>query len=119
MEENFKWGQEKSVFGMNRDLAKLWAAVQTEMLTYRRQDKCDSWVSEIFDMEDLLQSLESGEGACVRLITEDMMEEYCECGRFLCNSPMCPTSFDVQAGWFSNMNTPRATYIRVSSWQGG
>jgi len=119
LDENLKWGQEKSAFGMNRDLAKLWAAVQTEMLTYRRQDKCDSWVSENFDMEDLLQSLESGEGACVRLITEDMMEEYCKCGRFLCDSPMCPTSFDVQAGWFSNMNTPRATYIRVSSWQGG
>lgn len=116
-DENIKWGREGSAFGMNRDLAKLWAAVQTEMLTYRRQNKHDPWVSENFNMEDLLQSLESGEGACVRLITEDMMEEHCRCGRFLCDSPMCPTYNDVQAKWFSNMDTPRATYIMVSDWQ--
>jgi len=115
--ESFKWGWEESAFGMNRDLAKLWAAVQTEMLTYRRQNVYDSWVSENFNMEDLLQSLESGEGACVRLITKDMMEEYCKCGKFLCSSPMCPTELDVQATWFSNMHTPRATYIDVSRWQ--
>ena len=115
--ESLKWGREESAFGMNHDLAKLWAAVQTEMLTYRRKNICDPWVSENFNMEDLLRSLESGEGACVKLITEDMMEKYCKCGKFLCGSPMCPTDFDVQVEWFSNMDTPRATYIDVSVWQ--
>lgn len=113
LSESLLWGFESNPFGMNRDLAKLWAAVQTEMLTYRRQCENDPWVSENFDMEALQQGLESGLGVCIRLITENMMQEYCKCGRCICKSPMCPTEFDVQAKFFSNIHTSRATYLNV------
>jgi len=46
----FQWSQ----------LRRIWAAVQTEILTYRRINEHDPWISPNFDMDALLKSLETG-----------------------------------------------------------
>lgn len=55
-------------FGKDPILGTLWASVKTELLTYRRVNVGDSWVSANFDMERLLWGVEdeteSGSGSC-------------------------------------------------------
>jgi hypothetical protein len=111
------WGIEKNYFGMNRELANLWAAVQAELLTYRRQNEYQPWVSEFFDMEMLWNGLQSENRVQIRLVTDDMMKPHCKCGKFLCPSPICPTSLDVQAKDFSNMKCRRGISILEPIWQ--
>ena len=47
-------------FGKSRNLPVLLCAMQTEMLTYRRQSERDPWVSSRFDMQSIERHLESG-----------------------------------------------------------
>ena len=49
-----------SYFGNNRNLISLRSAIQTELLTYRRQSECDPWVSANFDMRSVENDLASG-----------------------------------------------------------
>lgn len=44
----------------NKHLAVLHCAMQTEMLTYRRQDEGDPWISNRFDMEAIEKHLAAG-----------------------------------------------------------
>jgi hypothetical protein len=111
------WGEENNFFGMNRELANLWAAAQAELLTYRRQNEHQPWVSRNFDMDMLWNGLQSEEGVRIKLITENMMKSYCKCGKFVCPSPMCPTEVDVQEWDFSNMEQRRGTRIPAPMWQ--
>ncbi|KAF2176616.1 hypothetical protein K469DRAFT_678410 [Zopfia rhizophila CBS 207.26] len=48
---------EYRVFGLNNILGHLWAAVQTELLTYRRQDQDKSWYSAYLDLDTVSRSL--------------------------------------------------------------
>lgn len=47
-------------FGHNKYLGHIMAAIQVELLTYRRIRVTDPWLSKRFNMDKLLQSLESG-----------------------------------------------------------
>ena len=47
-------------FGHNRNLLSLWKAIQTELLTYRRQSQSDPWVSKNFDMQSIQKDLAIG-----------------------------------------------------------
>jgi hypothetical protein len=100
-------------FGSNGDLSCLWAAVQTELLTYRRLQEQDPWVSPRFDMSSLLQSLQAGNGVNIRLVSENMMRDHCKCGRFIdAINPMTPVTDDVCEFEFSNLNdSKRTNYI--------
>jgi len=64
------------------DLRDLWAAAQTELLTYRRLRDGDRWVSRNFMQEELLENIEARHGVRVGLVESEMMQEYCGCGRF-------------------------------------
>jgi hypothetical protein len=75
-------GGSKSFFGRSRDLSTLWAAVHTELLTYRRLKEGDPWTSINFNMHTLLEGLISGNGVCIGLVEKGMMEEFCKCGDF-------------------------------------
>jgi hypothetical protein len=112
------WSEDGHIhpFGHNEDIAKLWAAVQTEFLTYRRIEEADPWISEHFDMVTLQRSLNSGNGVDVGLVNHDLMRSsFCRCGRFgrfdegnLINA----TIGDVSATYFANLDRwDRATYL--------
>jgi hypothetical protein len=100
-------------FGHNEDIATLWAAVQTEFLTYRRIEEADPWISEHFDMITLLRSLNSGNGVDIGLVKQDLMRRsFCRCGRFDWGGRFNATIEDVSATYFANLDRwDRATYL--------
>lgn len=61
----------------------LWAAIQTELLTYRRVSELDPWISPYFSIEALLSWLEGRTDSFLTPLVEDgMMAEYATCGWF-------------------------------------
>ncbi len=82
-------------FGGNRILASLWAAVQAELLTYRRLNEEDEWISPYFDMHTLSQGLTTKGKADIALLQKEMIKPFCSCGRFPEATPACPTVFEV------------------------
>jgi hypothetical protein len=94
-------------------LGHIWAAIQTEMLTYRRLEEYDPWTSENFDMDDLLKSLEAGVRPSVGYIEKQMMRPYCNCGRFQGTLGMALRE-EAAASYFSNLDDwNRTTFTEV------
>ena len=108
----------ENFFGSNKDLSTLWAAVQTELLTYRRLDDSAKWVSPAFNMANLLDGLESGSGIQIDIVTESRMNGFCDCGRFTtAENPTMPCVNEVSKHYFSNLDDGRrATYIRCAEY---
>lgn len=104
-------------FGMSKDLATLWAAVQTELLTYRRLEEGDAWTSRNFNMYALLESLNAGGGISVGLVEKEMMTPFCDCGKFEgAEDEACARVDEVSAYYFSNLEDwNRSTYIESPS----
>jgi hypothetical protein len=106
---------QQNFFGKNKNLATLWAAVQTELLTYRRIAEGDPWISANFSMQSVLESLEKGKELSIRLVSEDMMKPFCSCGIF-CDSedPACLRVEEASAYYFSNLEDwSRTTYLHA------
>lgn len=110
-------------FGESKVLAALWAAVQTEILTYRRLEIGDSWISSNFNMHDLLAGLNAGRGINIGLVQKKMMKSFCECGRFFeAYDDHCVGVDEASAHYFSNLEDwSRSTYIetpenRMENW---
>jgi hypothetical protein len=113
-------------FGKNRDLSRLWAAVQTEFTTYRRRNEDDRWISSYFDMQSLLLTPdpEDGFGSNLELISRNMMREnYCNCGIFeYAHDEVCVCAEDVSQFHFANLEDwNRTTFIetmidRMAGW---
>ena len=101
-------------FGSNSELASLWAAVQTEILTYRRIQESDPWLSEHFNMKILLDNLTRGEGVRIGLTDNGLMRPICLCGRFTWDTCLLETEETVSASDFSNLHEcDRVTYIQT------
>ena len=75
-------------------LAPLWAAVKTEVLTYRRLNEDDPWISPYFDMKALSEDLENDGELRLALLQNSMMKPYCRCG---CNREYEPLA------WYRNI----------------
>lgn len=94
----------KNYFRGSTELRDLWAAIQVELLTYRRLRDGDRWISSSFDMAIVLENLERGNTVGIGLIDRQLLREYCDCGRFtLANDEDCPCVDDVCAQYFSNL----------------
>jgi len=94
-------------------LGHIWAAVQTELLTYRRLRDGDSWNSENFDMATILENLKSRTGISIGLVQKSLMKPYCACGRF---DDTCGFVLRGLAAkdYFSNLdNWKRTTFVGV------
>jgi hypothetical protein len=91
-------------FGEDRNLGHIWAAVQTELLNYRRLEDGDPWTSENFDMGALLDSLEAKTGIYIRLVKDLMMKPYCICGTFQDIHEICVIREEAAAYYFSNLD---------------
>ena len=101
-------------FGVSPNMAILWAAVQTELLTYRNLKEGDPWISEHFSMKDLLEGLYAGEGIRVGLVEKELMNPFCYCGRFEGNYDIWnyPAVDDACKEFFANLDRwDRATYL--------
>ncbi|GAP92688.1 hypothetical protein SAMD00023353_9600260 [Rosellinia necatrix] len=104
------------------DMGLLWAAIQTEFLTYRRINEGDFWISENFSPRALKVWL-SGDSAEFHtpLVTNQMMREYSRCGWFTKTRgfPLIRTAQEVSASYFMNMDIyERATYTQIPDLSG-
>jgi hypothetical protein len=104
----------EGVFGSNSRLATLWAAVQTELLTYRRLKEGDPWVSSNFAMSSIALGLDRCDQVDSPLATKNMMKPFCRCGRFVNHTdPQISTLTDVSKYYFANLDGKGATYLGV------
>ncbi|KAE8444539.1 hypothetical protein EG329_014463 [Mollisiaceae sp. DMI_Dod_QoI] len=103
------------IFCKSRTLSSLWAAVQTELLTYRRIAEGDPWISANFDMESVLESLEAGNDLCIGLVSKNMMKSFCQCGNFEeSRDPVCSHTDEACAYYFSNLDDwSRSTFLHM------
>ena len=102
----------ENFFGGSQVLAPLWAAVQTELLTYRRLEEGDAWISQNFNMDALNESLQSGGKVAIALVQKEMMKPFCSCGEFPGDVPACTLVEEAAAYYFSNLEDwNRTTYI--------
>ena len=89
----------------NPKLGLLWATIQVELLTYRRINIEDSWVSRRFSMDALKTWLEGGSSEFLTPLVEGrMMEEHSPCGWFHGDDFVCPVAEDVCKEHFMNMD---------------
>ena len=101
-------------FGRSKVLPSLWAAVQTELLNYRRLEEGDEWISQNFNMRTLSEGLISSCKVDVALVQGYMMKPFCGCGRFPEAAPACPIVDDAVTYYFSNLEDwNRTTFIRT------
>ena len=103
-------------FGERTDLATLWAAVQTELLTYRRLREGDPWISANLDMNAILESLINDRPISTGLLDQGMMNPLSRCGCFSMHHPGSATFFprieDVAKYHFSNLEDwSRTTFL--------
>ena len=109
------WNGEGHFFDRSKVLASLWASVQTELLTYRRLQEGDGWISQNFDMKALNDSLDRGHKLDIALVRNEMMKPYCRHGEFPYAVPACPVVDDVAACYFSNLDDwNRSTFLSAS-----
>ena len=94
-------------------LRDLWAAIQAELLTYRRLRDGHSWVSPNFNMDEVFRSLEGGNSVRIGLIERDLLRGYCDCGTFLAaEDEDCACVDEVCTEYFSNLEEwERTTYL--------
>ena len=101
-------------FGRSEVLASLWASIQVELLTYRRLQEGDEWISHNFDMNALYESLDRGNKLDIALVRNEMMKPYCWGGEFPDAIPECPILEDVAAYYFSNLEEwNRSTFLTI------
>lgn len=115
---------EVNYFAHRRSLATLWAAVKTELLTYRRLAEDHAWLSRYFNINTLEKGLIQGNKVTIPLLEEAMVKPYCKCGNFVEKVPGCTVTDEACAFYFSNMEDwNRTTFItspedRVEWWYG-
>jgi len=97
----------------NKYLGHVWAAVQAELLTYRRLDDHDPWNSDDFDMVTLLDNLRSGTEPSIGMVQKSVMKPYCVCGRFQGTANFALRE-EATKDYVSNLDDwNRATFILV------
>ncbi|KAL3422710.1 hypothetical protein PVAG01_06866 [Phlyctema vagabunda] len=100
-------------YGRSIVIGKLWAAIQTELLTHRRIAEGDAWLSENFNMGAVLDGLKSGGLISMPLLDDDMMNEFCPCGRFRgVLDEACACVYEACKHYFANLDDwNRTSYI--------
>jgi hypothetical protein len=102
-------------FGNSVQLGHIWAAMQTELLTYRRLRDGDPWHSENLNVTTLLEDLKSGSNISIGLVQKSMMRPYCKCGRFGDRSHFVLRE-EAAEEYFSNLDDfKRTSFINVPS----
>jgi hypothetical protein len=101
-------------FGRNKNLGVIHAAIQTELVTYRRLAEGDLWTSTNFNMEELLRSLQHEERPRIGLVEKNLMKPFCRCGSFVHDTRSCVCADMACASYFMNMDIwSRASFINM------
>ncbi|KAF2810121.1 uncharacterized protein BDZ99DRAFT_442635, partial [Mytilinidion resinicola] len=112
-------GDAKRGFFSDHSLGHIWAAVQAELLTYRREKDEDEWISQDFDWKSFCCSLKAGERPSIPLLHEGMMKPYCACGIFGDGWSRRARRDEVCAFHFSNMEDwSRSTFLDDIQFEG-
>ncbi|KAL6700454.1 hypothetical protein J3F84DRAFT_121377 [Trichoderma pleuroticola] len=98
----------------NPQLGLIWAIIQAEILTYRKIEYSDPWVSDNFSMGALRKWLR-GESVELEMsfVQRDMLQEHTICGWFEDSFPVC-TAEDATKQHIMNMDMNRDLYNRTS-----
>ena len=100
--------------GGNSDLGVLWAAIQAEILTYRRLKDNDPWISENFSMHALRRWLDGEtDDFCTPLVKDGLMRPHTKCGWFMGEDFFCPIAEEVCKTHFMNMDTDKEVHGRA------
>ncbi|KAF2736468.1 hypothetical protein EJ04DRAFT_542525 [Polyplosphaeria fusca] len=101
-------------FGVNMGLASLFAAVQAEIVTYRRLTNDCGWLSQYFNMEQLLNSLKQGSHPSLGYLNEGLLKAHCICGKYGPCYSFGPTLKNVCTRYIANLDVwDRAHYSIV------
>lgn len=103
----------------NQWLGLVWAAIQAELLTYRRLNEDDSWLSPRFKMKDIPIAFESNDDQLINqalgVIGDDgqrMLKDHSQCGLFEAQHPGCVRREEACALYYSNLDDwKRSTFI--------
>ncbi|KAI1659367.1 hypothetical protein F4813DRAFT_352708 [Daldinia decipiens] len=106
----------------DRRLGHIWAAIQAELVTYRRLGEDDGWLSPNFDMEKLRKGLEDNDEGLLRefannpdgVTGESKLKGYSHCGLFDAENPFCATREEVCTSYYANLDDwKRTNFIGV------
>ncbi|KAI1646935.1 uncharacterized protein F4817DRAFT_338875 [Daldinia loculata] len=113
----------RATYSSNRQLGQIWAAIQAELLTYRRLSEDHDWLSVNFDMEKLWRALEGNDEELLRefadnpddITGEFKLKEYWRCGHFRsARYPLCAIREEVCNLYYANLdNWERTAFIRT------
>lgn len=101
----------------DKRLGTIWAAIQVELLTYRRLQVGDSWLSSKFDMQDVIEGLRAHDESSVKRLLanwgEHTFQSFSVCGLFpKAENPGCARREDACATYFANLDDwKRTTFI--------
>ena len=107
---------EKLFCQTGRHLAVLWSAIQTELVSYRRLQDADAWISENFSLTAVRDGADADVGfSHLPLLEKQMMKAVCRCGMLFCRSDSgIATTDEACSFYFSNMEDwSRSTYGRL------
>jgi len=106
------------VLGDNQYLGHMKAAIQAELLTYRRNRNGDPWLPQYFNMDKLSQSLQIRSPISIPFVNRSILPEYCSCGGFISSLVDFPTENDVVTEFHNEisnleLNSGRKRFIPV------
>jgi hypothetical protein len=105
------------IFYKRPKLRVLHATIQTELLTYRRLQEGDPWISKNFDLSLLLRDLQDiedidGQLYSIEMVTKELLHPLCPCGEIVDCNHYPPSASDFCKHYFSNMdNWSRTKFI--------
>ncbi|KAI1328405.1 hypothetical protein F5Y16DRAFT_154316 [Xylariaceae sp. FL0255] len=111
-----KTGYHDNFYCGSKKLGTLWAAIQAELLTYRRLQDGEPWLSASFSMRAVLDGANDNDGFTrLALVEMEMLKPWCVCGRFVdARSSSLPTTEEACSFYFSNLEDwERSNFIYV------
>ncbi|ETS76332.1 hypothetical protein PFICI_11719 [Pestalotiopsis fici W106-1] len=109
-------GERRNFYGKSPELGKLWGMIQAELLTYRRVQEGDRWLSSNFNMHAVLQALSRHQDIdTLPMFTSSLTMPLCVCGKYMdAYDDLCPTVQEACAVYFSNMDDwSRSIFIEM------
>lgn len=107
----------------DKRLGTIWAAIQVELLTYRRLEVGDPWLSSMFDMHDVAEGLRaSNDSILMRLVEnrgKNTLRSFSTCGLFLeVDNPGCARREEVCVSFTNLEDSDRTMFIqgRANFW---
>lgn len=107
-EKNDEFGRNVIKCG-DKLLGTIWAAIQVELLTYRRLREEDPWLSAMFDMRHVIEGLQTTTDLVLRRLMgtrgEGAVQEFSHCGLFLeADDPGCIRREEACGVYFANLD---------------